>query len=89
MNEDTAVPVTLLTEAEHEAVQTAGALAGMLSRVVGDGPNRTPDLNELLVHVHAIQHAVLAQAAARAYPDLYRLLASSLNNREVADELPV
>jgi hypothetical protein len=64
----------LLTADELAAVDLAARLAEALGRVVGDGPTRKADLNELLVHVHAIQNAVLAQAAARAYPDRFRLL---------------
>jgi hypothetical protein len=32
------------------------------------------------MHVHAIQHAVMAQAAARAYPDLYGPLGGTLRD---------
>jgi hypothetical protein len=69
----------VLTPDEHRAIQQAGVLWGTLCAVVADGPTRTADLAELIVHVHAIQHAVMAQAAARAHPDLYRLLGSTLD----------
>lgn len=45
--------------------------------ITGDGPARGADLAELAVHLHAIENTVLAQAAARAYPDRYRLLGES------------
>lgn len=64
----------LLTAAEHDAVAMAGELWNLLTCIVADGPARQGDLHELIGHIHAIQHAVLKQAAARAYPDLYRLL---------------
>lgn len=64
----------LLTAAEHDAVAQAAELWGSLTAIVADGPARAGDLSELIFHVHAIQRAVLKQAAARAYPDLYRLL---------------
>lgn len=64
----------LLTAEELAAVDLAARLAESLARVVGDGPTRNADLNELLVHVHAIQQAVMSQAAARAYPESFRLL---------------
>lgn len=32
-----------------------------------------PDVNDAVFHVHALQHMVLANAAARCYPDQYRL----------------
>lgn len=65
-----------LTKDEHLAIDQAARLAETLARVVFDGAGRTTttDLNELLGHIHVIQHAVMAQAAARAYPEVYRLL---------------
>ena len=68
----------LLTEAEHQVVEQAGELWGALCSIVGDGPTRDADLRELIVHVHAIQQAVMSQAAGRAYPDLYRTLGDTL-----------
>ena len=68
----------LLTDDEHAALELSGKLADALCCVVGRGRSREEDLRELLAHVHAIQNAVLAQAAARAYPDRYRLIGESL-----------
>ncbi|MER6830902.1 hypothetical protein ABT352_33250 [Streptosporangium sp. NPDC000563] len=65
---------TPLTGRELEVLALTGRLAEELAAIVGNGPARAQDLNELLVHVHAIQHAVMAQAAARAYPEQFRLL---------------
>ena len=67
-------PKSLLTEKERAAIQRAGELYQLLEEIVAVDRNRWHDLAELAAHVHAIQHAVMAQAAARAYPDLYRLL---------------
>ncbi len=65
----------LLTEAEHEAVSMAGRLyAHIVENVIGDGLTRDADIGELAHHIHHIQHAVMAQAAARRYPDRYRPL---------------
>lgn len=64
----------LLTPDEHRAVAMAAELWGQLRVITADGPAREGDLSELVFHIHAIQRAVLKQAAARAYPDLYRLL---------------
>lgn len=64
----------LLTAAEHAAVAQAADLWGALQGIVADGPARAGDLQELIFHIHAIQRTVLKQAAARAYPELYRLL---------------
>jgi hypothetical protein len=69
----------LLTAEEQHAVHLAGELANILGRVVGQGPSRHADLTELIGHVHGIQRAVLAQAAARAHPGTYRLLGGSLD----------
>lgn len=49
---------SLLTPAELEAVDLAAKLAEKLSEVVGNGPTRAADLNELLPHLHVIQNAV-------------------------------
>lgn len=68
----------LLTATEQEAVKMAGDLWGMLCQIVDIGPTRDADLAELIPHVHAIQRTVMAQAAARAYPEKYRLLGSTL-----------
>lgn len=68
----------LLTDDEHRAIRQAGTLWNTLCRTVQDGPSRDGDLAELRIHVHAIQHAIMAQAAARAYPSLYRPLGGTL-----------
>lgn len=65
-----------LTPQEHAAIKQAATLWNTLCEVVPDGPTRNADLAELIHHVHAIQHTVMAQAAARAHPTLYRLLGS-------------
>lgn len=67
-----------LTETERKAVEMAGDLWGLLCQVVGIGPTRDADLRELIVHIHAIQQAVMSQAAGRCYPDEFRLLGSTL-----------
>lgn len=73
-------PAGLLTEAEHRAIRQAGDLWNTLVEIVNAGGANTADedCRELVVHVHAIQHAVMAQAAARAYPDTYRPLGGTL-----------
>lgn len=71
--------VELLTEAEHRAVALAADLWNVLAvDVIALGRSRNGDLDELRHHIHAIQQAVLSQAAARAYPDRYRLLGGEL-----------
>lgn len=68
----------LLSEDEHYAMGLTGELADVLGRIVGQGCTREADLAEACSHIHVIQHMVLAQAAARAYPDQYRLLGEVL-----------
>lgn len=68
----------LLTDREQQAIVKAGDLWGDLCAIVGDGPTRDADLNELIVHIHAIQHTIMGQAAARAYPEQFRLLGLTL-----------
>lgn len=68
----------LLTDEEHEALRLSGELANLLHRIIGDGPASATDWNEAAIHVHSVQHMVMRQAAARAYPELYRLLGERL-----------
>lgn len=68
-------PAPLLTDAERDAVRMAGELyTHIAEHVTGDGPAWDADLAELAAAVHVIQRAVMAQAAARAYPGEFRLL---------------
>ena len=64
----------LLTEDEHQAVSLLADLWNVLCKVVGNGPSRRADMAEIAQHIHVLQSGVLSQAAARAYPDRYRLL---------------
>jgi hypothetical protein len=68
----------LLTEDEHRAVALLAELWNLLSGIVGPDDTRRGDLAELRPHIHAIQQAVLSQAAARAYPHRYRCLGEVL-----------
>jgi len=63
-----------LAEQEVKALDLTGQLADVVSEIVHHGPTRHMDLTEILGHIHAIQNAILAQLAARQYPDNYRLL---------------
>jgi hypothetical protein len=72
---DAAARADLLTAAEHEAVAMAGRLyVHVRDKVCGNGSTRDDDLAELRALVHGIQRLVEAQAAARAYPQAYRLM---------------
>lgn len=51
----------------------------LFGRIVADGPTRDHDLNEACARIHDLQHAVMAQAAARAYPGSYRRLGGTVS----------
>lgn len=70
-------PATL-TDDERHAIDLTAQLANTIGRIVSDGPTRNADLAELVHHIHAIQHTVMAQAAARAYPSTFRLLGETI-----------
>ena len=71
-----------LTPDEHHAIDLTAQLVNTLARVVGRGPTRDHDLAELFGKIHDIQHAIMSQAAARAYPDDFRLLGQSINETD-------
>lgn len=63
-----------LTLAEKEVVKVLGECASRYKHeILEPGPNFDPDLSEFISHIHDLQWRVLAQAAARACPDDYRL----------------
>lgn len=68
----------LLTEAEHRAMDLTVELVRTLAEIVGPDRSRGGDMAELVAAVHAIQQSVMSQAAARAYPERYRLLGEIL-----------
>lgn len=75
-----------LTEDEHQAMQLTADLWNLLNQIVGQGRSRAGDLAEICHNVHAIQHVILAQAAARAYPDRYRLLGGTIATPSTSEE---
>lgn len=75
----------LLTEEEHGVVKKLAEVFGDMLDIINKSSNgnahdssRGPDICEVVNHIHALQNMVLAQAAARRYPDRYRLLGSSI-----------
>lgn len=74
--------VSLTTE-EHEAMVLSGKLAGAVRKIIGEGPTSEHDWAEAAAAIHVIQRMILAQSAAREYPDLYRLL-----GKMIPDGLP-
>ncbi|HEY5990762.1 MAG TPA: hypothetical protein VIV12_30855 [Streptosporangiaceae bacterium] len=76
------MPEPALTEAEHKAMDLCSELARAVAAIIGDGNGvKAADFREMVLHVHALQNMILAQAAARAYPDRYRLLGQDWNTR--------
>jgi hypothetical protein len=61
--------VELLTQDEHRVIQLLAEAFNLWAAKCAAGN----DLLEFAMTIHHAQHAVMAQAAARAYPDRYRL----------------
>lgn len=77
----------ILTEEEHHAVELSAGLWNYINEhVVADGPTKEADLREIMAHIHGIQRAIMAQAAARAYPDQYRLLGGLIHDEKVESD---
>lgn len=68
----------MLTDEEQKALKLSAELWNLVARIVGQGPTRSSDLDDFAFHFHGIQNAILANAAARQYPDKYRLLGQTL-----------
>ena len=67
-----------LTPAEKDVIGVLGECASTYKHdILEPGPNFERDLSEFVSHIHDLQWRVLAQAAARAYPDDYRLQGAS------------
>jgi hypothetical protein len=73
------VPLTL-TDEERQWVADLGKLWNRLCVIVGPEETRGPDLNELVAHIHALQQAVLSNAAGRTYPTQFRLLGRTIGS---------
>jgi len=67
----------LMTEEEHGLVTRLGSVASTFCALFKNEWDRT----EFVGHIHACQNAVLAQAAARAFPALYRRLDETEDGR--------
>jgi hypothetical protein len=67
----------VLTSQERQLVHDLGRWHTRAMAAIGDSPaTGQRDRDELTAHVHALQHAIMAQAAARAFPAEFRLLGS-------------
>jgi len=68
-----------LTESEHYCLElTAKLYRTMINEVIGHDVTRDFDIAELAAQIHVIQHSIMAQAAGRSHPDLYRTLGNRL-----------
>ena len=64
-----------LTSAEHKALRLTVEIAELFAtEIVGLGQSSKQDHCEAAAKIHDLQRMIMAQAAARAHPDLYRLL---------------
>jgi hypothetical protein len=70
-----------LTEAEHDALNLCRDLANAVAEIMAGGSETRADWADFAVHMHAIQAMIMAQAAARAYPDRYRLLGAGWDDQ--------
>ena len=64
----------LSLEDKFKLVKDLGQCACDFNSIVGNEHPKIQDKAEFCFHIHALQNMVLSQAAARAYPDEYRLL---------------
>ena len=67
----------LLTAEEFHAIELTQQLAMSLQKIVS---RDSSDWIEALTVLHQIQNMVMSQAAARAYPQLFRLLGKPPND---------
>lgn len=64
-----------LTPDEMRAIDLTAELWNLITgKIVLDGPSREGDLAEFALHIHNIQHAIMAQSCARSYPMIFRRL---------------
>ena len=68
----------LMTDDEHKFMRLTGEVASLGNRIIGDGPQAEDDWAELAHRIHGVQHMVLRQCAARAYPTRYRQLGHTM-----------
>jgi hypothetical protein len=64
----------LLTPLELRALDQIGEVGSTLFAVVREAGGFDPDMAEVADKVHQLQALVMSNAAARAYPDRFRLL---------------
>ena len=67
----------LLTDQEHRAIEKLGEVAGLMNGGLA------ADVNEWVDKIHQLQHTIMSQAAARAYPKRYRLFGKRAEEERV------
>lgn len=72
----------LMTDEEHEFMRLSGQMASLARTIIGDGPQADHDWAEFTVRIHAVQHMIMRQCAARAFPDLYRQLGETITSQQ-------
>lgn len=72
---------TVLSSREMELLSDIAEVYEGFLAVMENGPSREGDLREIIAHIHALQQAVMAQAAARCYPHKFRLLGGMAPSR--------
>ncbi len=70
-----------LTDQELKVVEDLGQIWNEICNIVGMEETRQPDLDEAVVHVHALQRMVMANAAGRAHPNRLRCLGETVRDR--------
>ena len=68
-----------LNEFEHAIATKIADLASDFMALVGDTETAQEDFTVILPHLHALQQAVMSQAAARAHPSRYRALGDDID----------
>lgn len=81
-------PVELLTGDEMRALDLTTDLYDAILPIVGSGETRGGDMEEFISLIHAIQNKIMAQAAARAYPSIFRLLGGSHPRKKLRGDEP-
>ena len=64
----------MLKDEEQKCIERLSDIYMELVDIMTDGLSKPYDTLEVTFHIHALQNMVMAQSAARAYPDKYRLL---------------
>jgi DnaJ-class molecular chaperone len=73
----------LLTSDELLAMDISARLSNVLLGLIGNGPTSDYDAGEAVANIHAIQHTIMSQAAARSYPKLFRQLGGVIQKDDI------